>query len=1435
MYKREFQYVGIDIGSMFLKLVVMDKDKNIKVEIYEPHHGKPIDLLKEKIKELKLTNPIVGATGVGAHLIGSSGIVVIDTVKATIRGVKHYFHGVKNIIDIGSGTSTLIELDEKGGFKTYQTNSLCAAGTGSFLDEQAERLGISYSESATFNHIENPPTIASRCTVFAKSDLIHRQQEGYSREEMWSGLCRGLTTTMLQTLFKGKPVTGKTILVGGVSLNKEVLYWLKRLCDAEIVETERAHVISAIGAALIAMEEGAEIASFEEALTRASLLCIGDKAKIPRKKPLLLEKTKYPDFSVQEQYIDENNTEVRIHRLPILDGKIIGYLGIDIGSTSTKAVLIDENEEVILDLYRKTLGNPIGATRFLFYALKEIEKNRGVKFDILGVGTTGSGRKLIGQIIGADAIINEITAHVAGAVKTTPDIETIFEIGGQDSKYMRVKNGNIYDSNMNYVCAAGTGSFVEEQAKKLGFNLKEVGDIVMGIAPPPTSDRCTVFMEQDVTKLIRMGFSREEVMAGVLNSVVLNYLNKVVGRRYISKDKVAFMGATARNKGLVAAFEQTLGVEIVVSPYCHVMGAYGLATLVRKVVKEKKGKTTFRGLDIMDREIKIRYENCNLCSNYCKITFAKIEGLDEEPSWGYMCGRDPEAKSMRELKEIELFKKRNNLWRTIGYVEVPKDAPTIGIPRTLATYSLLPLYMRFFGELGFKVRLSPESDQLIKEKGNSVVGADFCFPVKLFHGHVIWLAEREDVDFIFLPHVIAREHTKYKGSTDTNFCPYLQGIPGVVEGVLELNKLNPSKVLRPILDLRTPIEVQVKQLYKVLGPALNKDLAEIRKAWEKGLETLDQFERKIVELGSQKIVELEKDGKVGIVLVGRPYNIYDGCANVSMPQKIAQLGYTVIPVDMIPFEPLSITDEFKNIYWNYAHRILATIKYIRKYHNLFPVYFTNYSCGPDSFILTYAEHLNGENPMLILEFDEHDADAGYMTRVEAFLDVVKNHTAKKGYPYITYPKLDKDEVKNRRLWIPPMHPFGTPLFAAAFRRHGYDCKPLPPEDRESYELGRKVTRGMECLPTSLTIGVFLKTLREEKKREPNVKHMLFMPTAEGPCRFGQYATLQRMILNREGYEDVPILSPTSHNAYMGLSGALRQDLWRAMLIGDIMLKFVCRVRPYEKQRGMTDKVTEEQLQRMIEVFESGKDIVQALREMAKVYESIPRDDSVRKPLVGIVGEIYVRANPFSNEDVIRSIEESGGEAWLTPLSEWIMYTTYLARHNWYRDLNCQLHLRELFRGLLSDGFLIYTEHKLYKEAGFLLKDRHEPPIEDVINAGRRYIPVEFEGEAILTVGRAIIFAKQGAKMIVNASPFACMPGTLSTATFQKLQQELSVPIANMFYDGEGGLNDRIKVFLANIVSKEKPITFERMEKRSYDQIEITQKKFDLSSGYSDMV
>ncbi len=1369
--------LGIDAGSKFLKIVFSDNTGNFTPHTYCQHYGNPEKEIFRLIDDNGFKN-IENIIFSGLH---SNQLVNVfenastaDEISAIIESVYSLNNNFRYIVNVGAGSIKSIKLNDHGEFSSYTENSLCAAGTGSFLDEQMHRMNYSYSDIIAMPFIKDAPDIATRCAVFAKSDLIHRQQEGYTREEMWSGLCRGVVTTMLQSVFKGNVPTENILFSGGLFLNPLIRMWIEDTVKSPAFHPQ-GHFLSAIGSIKL---------NGKHKTKRPTNLGINKKEKNDK---LNILKSIYPknlDFSAKEQYVS-NDLEIRIHKDKKNNQHIA--IGIDIGSTSTKLVVLDsETLEVMIDIYGKTNGNPVNATKKLFSQLKNILNNKN--YIITSTGTTGSGRKLIGKIIGADIIINEITAHFKGATFFDKTIETIFEIGGQDSKYIRGQSGNVVDCNMNFVCAAGTGSFIEEQANRLGFDIKDIGDLVMGLQSPHTSDRCTVFMEQDINKLIKEGFTREEVLAGVIRSICKNYLNRVVGSRPVTGEKVFFQGATARNKGLVAAFENILGKEIIVSPYCHVIGAFGAALLS---VNRLKNNSSFRGLDIFETEIELEYNKCDQCANMCKISTARFSNGASE-SWGFMCGKET-LDEKRKNNSTDHFQKIHSLLnkklkKKAGKIKNKKSLTLgkVGIPFVLSMYNHIPLWKTFLEQLGFEVILSDKSTQTTKEEAIRLAKSEFCFPIKLSLAHYKKISAHNDIDILFFPSTLSEP--KQANNMPRMLCPYVITYTSIARESLTVEK----DIISPCIDFRQKKEVIINELYENFK-RFNLSINDISNAYTAGMRMQMQFLHNRYSYGSKLLEELKEKNKKGIICLGRPYNLYDKIINLGLTDRLKNNDDIIVFPYEYFIDPEDNDSGIDHMYWNYGEKILSVAKKIRNIENMYPVYFTNFSCGPDSFILSRFEEIMKGKPYLIIELDEHGSETGYLTRVEAFLDVITEKEKTKSKTLMSGKKFSKSwNKKEKKIWFPPMFEIAPRFFAAAFRGYGFDAEALPVENNEAFELGKQNTRGSECLPACTTIGGFLQKMRDINAIPAN--HALFMPTAEGPCRFGQYSTLHKSILMRNGMEEAEIFSPTSSNSYMGMSSSLTRYLLDIIASSDILSKRIYSIRPYEINPGQTDQVSEKILYRMETQIEKKKNLIQTTGAALTELSRIPVNNNNR-PLVGIVGEIYVRSNPFSNNNVIRYIEANGGEAWLSPMSEWVIYTAWMEK--FFARLN-KVKLHKKIGVNMKTTYMINRLHRFEHELKDYIPGRTEPPIERVLEAGKRYVPLEFEGETILTIGRTIAFLEDGASMVVNCAPFSCMPGNITTTIFQNIQKDFNKPIINLFYDGESDVNRIIGIYLNNI-------------------------------------
>lgn len=676
-------YLGIDIGSLYISAVLIDEGKNILSSEYVRHHGELEEVLRsllENFSSFPLERVVVTGPG-GVHIEGLG--EYIDPVVSQVEGARSVAPHVRNILYIGGGSFTLIHLDKDGKYLNHTSNTACASGTGAFLDQQALRLNLKPEELAERGaEATSPPTVATRCSVFAKSDIIHLQQEGFSSTEIAAGLCLSLGNAVLDILLKGKSFQGKTLFIGGVARNVLVARAVEnRLEEGELIVPDNPERIAALGAALYAHRSAAFWALDLNAICRKG----GTRGEGPTRPPLELRLSDYPEFCFEKYSVDEHGSEVALLEKLERGKKYEGALGIDIGSTSTKCIFVTRDRNALIHIYRDTAGDPIGATQLLFKALRRIEEEEGITLSVIAAGTTGSGRKMIRRIIHAEFELNEITAHAKAAQFIDPEVDTILEIGGQDSKFTQMRDGVVYNSVMNYVCAAGTGSFIAEQAKKLGIPIENYAGFTMGVRAPMTSDRCTVFMERDLDLLLSRGFTKKEVAAAVLYSVRDNYLNKVVGGLSIG-NRIYFQGATARNKGLIAAFEELLKIPILVSPFCHLTGALGMALLI---LEREPVKRTFKGLAFAEEKVETEVETCTLCRNRCNLSI--IHAGDEKVVWGAKCGREYSEKKRKvpSLEGYSLLALRERL--LMDSHPAPASASfKIGMLRSLMTFTTFP-------------------------------------------------------------------------------------------------------------------------------------------------------------------------------------------------------------------------------------------------------------------------------------------------------------------------------------------------------------------------------------------------------------------------------------------------------------------------------------------------------------------------------------------------------------------------------------------------------------------------------------------------------------------------------------------------------------------------------------------------------------------------
>jgi len=1334
---------GIDIGSVSIKIAEFYKGNLVKTD-YILHRGSPYNHLLKIIKGLKDPEKLVFTGYVPSAVIDSLGIMRINEVDAIIKGLKLFHKGIKSIIEIGGVNSKFITINK--GFTDFSSNTLCAAGAGIFLDQQAQRLCVSIERFGNVAlNSKKPARIAGRCSVFAKSDMIHLQQIGTPVEDLIAGLCYSLARNFKSAIIKGRNVEPPVAFIGGVAGNSGMVQALKNILNLEkddFIIPEYHKTISAIGAVLLARESGWQIRfkgieNFERWLRQPE--------HISRLPPLDGRKKWRPNILVSPPVI-----------------KTRAYLGIDVGSISTNLVLIDENGNVLCRRYLWTKGRPID---IVVQGLAELKAEVGDKVRIIGVGTTGSGRYLIGELIGADLIKNEISAQARAGIEINPEVDTIFEIGGQDSKYISIENKAIVDFEMNKVCAAGTGSFLEEQTQILGVKLEEFGEQALEAKSPINlGERCTVFIGSEVIHYQNNLAERENLLAGLGYSTVFNYLNRVVGNKKIG-EHILFQGGVAANKAVISAFEEVLKKKIVVPPNYDVTGAIGIALLVRDSGIQK---TKFKGFDLGKKSYKTNSFICKHCSNECEINRITIDG--EKPLFsGGRCERYEEREKIETNNIPDLFNLRNEIFFKNEKVE----GIEIGLPRALIFYELYPFFYKFLLKLGFNPILSEETNRRIVEAGTGLAVADTCFPVKTALGHIDYLINKGIRKF-FIPSVITmKPNDQY---FNRNFvCPYVQSFPYQARAIFG----NEIEIHSPVLYFDRGIKAISKTLYE-FAKEFGKSKKEVDEAIEQGIEYQNSIQKRLWNTAQETLRHFTG---TAFLICSRPYNGYDLGLNLKLTQKIRNLGILPIPLEFVQLDYQHLNEDFGNMYWHYGQRILSATKEIADNQNLYPVYLSNFACGPDSFLINFFREKLNRKPMLVLELDEHSGDAGFITRFEAFADSIKDSRHKSRPAKI---KVTGSLKKGRTIYVPDMCD-GAMVLCSAMRFAGIDAHVMASPDEQSIMLGRQYTSGRECLPAIITAGDMLKKIKSEDFNPNDAS--FFMAQGSGPCRFGQYYKLHRIILNNLGLKDVPIYAPNQGPSLFDDLGPMGIRFlflaWDGICAVDGLEAKVRKIRPYELNKGETDSIYTEILNSICKNIERGKSIISILKYARSHLNGI-QIKKTAKPKIGIVGEIYIRSQKFSNGFLERKLESMDCEVVLPSIGEWFFYTNYTRLRNcsWFRQYR-----RALFTKIF-DSYMRLRQVYIYRILGL----SSESPIEKILKVAEKYIHSSFEGEAILSIGKTLEYIKERFSGIINVMPFTCMPGNIVATIYKAIKDDYpEFPLLCLSFDGVANTLDDLRL------------------------------------------
>ena len=1381
--------LGIDVGSVAVSVVEITPEKRVAKHDYKFHQGDVQTCLKTMLTGFDInTISHIATTTSTPDFVKCDG--KYDNQVAIIAAAKKRHETFSYILSVGGEKFGLLAFDDDGNYSNYKANTSCAAGTGSFLDQQAGRLnlesieqlsGIAYDNDNTF------PMIASRCAVFAKTDLIHAQQEGYLPGEISDGLCYGLAKNIVDTLFCGLNAQGRIIFCGGVAKNNAVTEHIETLIGAKLTVDELSHLYSAIGAAFCLIDEAGSLTA-SKADRYSSVSDIIQKKTNERDyyyPPLALTLSNFPDFESLEkyQYKPQNTTgsetfvEVDIYEPFDEHAEIKAVLGVDIGSTSTKAALVDAGNNVLAGFYTRTAGNPLKAIRLILESISDIIIRRKSNLIISGCGTTGSGRKFIGKIIGADTIVDEITAHARAAYEIDPNVDTIIEIGGQDAKFTTLRNGMVTSSTMNNVCAAGTGSFIEEQAKKLGCSITDYAGRTENVRAPMASDRCTVFMERDLNHYLSEGYAVDEILTSVLHSVRENYLIKVATESNIG-DTVFFQGATAKNKSLVAAFEQRLNKPILVSKFCHLTGAIGTALII---LENEIPETAFRGIDIYKEQIPIASEICTICNNNCKISVASVGS--EKVAYGFLCGRDYETKQyvnnkksgfdlLRERKKTETAKLK-------PAVEIPLTGKTIGIPASLYLFDDLAFWQFFFNQLSIKTITSEKFKDAVKT-GKNLSETEFCAPATAMYGHVDYLMDK--ADYIFLPRYLEK---KSKNSR-RQYCYYSQYIPSIV------SKFDRKKILTPLVKyLYTNFSSKV-ELYKMMK-TIGFDISffAVSSAYDKAVDYKKACSKSHKE---SYITELEKAttaSDISVVFMGRPYTVLSPSVNCGIPDIFSSLGIKTFFQDMVPVSDddiKTIDPLLKDMHWKYPADILKATEKIASAENVYPVYVTAFKCTPDSFGIRYFKELMDKNgkPYLILELDEHDSSVGYETRIEAAVRAFRNHSrqkTKKSKP--DYSSLFLKPGKNiagKNLVIPNWDTITCRLLAATLRREG--IKTYLIDETETTILKSMKFNSGQCMPANSIAQGFIETVEKHNLDPENT--LLWIARANF-CNLRLYPNYIESLLyaHGNGMEKAKIF--TGELTYSDISIRASMNAYFSHMFGGMVRKMGCKIRPYEVEKGATDKVIEKSVEILEDAFLGNRSKEEAVAQVVSRFEWIETKQTER-PKVAIFGDLYVRDNRVMNQDLIRYIENNGGEVVTTPYTEIGKMIASMYYKKWFNE--------GLYFNVFSLKALVATmkilEKKYLKYFDRIIKETehvYEETPETILSPYN--VVNENAGESMENLMKIHYLTKYypDISLFVQASPAFCCPSIVTEAMKKEIETISSVPVISITYDGTGGIKN----------------------------------------------
>ena len=1409
---------GIDIGSTTVKLVILDEADRILYGDYRRHHANTQNALMELLQEAQqAAGPCmlrVKITGSGSINLGKAlGIGFVQEVVAVATALKRTAPQTDVAIELGGEDAKIIYFT--GGLEE-RMNGVCAGGTGSFIDQMAALLqtdAAGLNEAARDYKQIHP--IAARCGVFAKTDIQPLINEGATKADLAASIFQAVVNQTISGLACGKPIRGCVAFLGGPlhflpELKKAFIRTLK-LTEQTTVDPENSHLFAAMGAALEA--EDAEAAELDSLIGRLRQ-GVRVRFEMPRLEPLFRDETEYGDFCSRH-----GRSVVKKAELGGYSGEC--FLGIDAGSTTTKLALIGREGELLYSFYANNRGDPIRTAQ---RAIAQIKERLPERARIVRTCSTGYGEALLKSAFCLDEGVVETVAHCTGASFFDPAVDCVLDIGGQDMKCIKLKNGTVDTILLNEACSSGCGSFIENFATSLGYTAEGFArEALFAKAPVDLGTRCTVFMNSNVKQAQKEGAAVSDISAGLAYSVIKNALYKVIklaspadlGRH------IVVQGGTFQNRAVLRAFEKIAGVEATCPDISGLMGAFGAALTARSHYTGRES-TMLPLADIVDLRCSSDSIRCGGCANNCMLTVNKFDGGRKHIS-GNRCERGAGAASAGKKAPNMAAYKRRRLFE--AYEPLPEEnAPRgiVGIPRVLNMYENYPFWATFFRELGFRVVLSPFSDRKIYELGmESIPSESECYPAKLAHGHVQWLIDH-GVRTIFHPCVFY-EHQETKDAQNHYNCPivvsYAENLKNNVEAITQ----GDVRYIRPFIAMtseRTAADRLVKTAAEHWAVPEAQVRSAVHAAWEEQLAAKEDIRRE----GRRLLAEMERQGGRGIVLAGRPYHI-DPEINHGIPELIASYGLTVftedsLPLDFEPERPLRVVDQ-----WVYHSRLYSAAQFVSRRDDLELVQLNSFGCGLDAVTSDQVAEILEKSGKLytLLKIDEVNNLGAVRIRIRSLLAAMdmrreKQIRAKPACQQyrraeFTKPMFDAGYT----ILAPQMSPIHFDLLEPVFRKHGYHMVVLDNDNRSAIDVGLKYVNNDACFPSITVVGQIMQAVLSGKYDTDRLA--VIMTQTGGCCRASNYVAFIRRALDKAGLAHIPVISLNANgmekNTGLRFTPGLLLDAAQALVYGDLLMRCLYRVRPYEAVPGSANALHAKWRSRCSEVLSgrhAARQYKRLCRQIVEDFDRLPIDETLKKPRVGVVGEILVKYMPLANNHLVDLLEREGAEAVVPDLMDFANYCLYNGQYKteflggkWTGTAVSKLGIRAI-------RFLRGPARKALEKSR---RFEAPMPIEKIGQLTKPFLSLGNQyGEGWFLTGEMVELLTTGTPNIVCIQPFACLPNhVVGKGVIKALRKAYpQANIAAVDYDpGASEVNqlNRIKLMLS--AAKKEPVVALRSE------------------------